>query len=653
MTEVETTIAPLEHDAATDVEAQVDPLAGSPAEEADAEQAQDPSADVVKAPQVPTRLYFLRMPKPDVSELELQRERITAEVEAYQQACAKTLAAAKLAKEHRLQREEEHKQALEQYNMSKQERTTLLDRLRPLRDVNKQVSEQRRQMGDRKSQLPASTVAELDAKINELEFKQAHEPMDRRSENNLIAEIRKFKKTRPEVMKYEMDNQQALDTRDHIDTFKTSKADLERQMDLVSEEYTLAKQQMDERWKAYREACDQNTAVSNEFTRLKALQDEKYKERNEVRDLIRSVQDSFYENRRFSQKVRELLKEGRIEEAAQECNAVTEDHVSKLLNSEKAYCEYVAGWELSRKYAVSQASIDLNGPGKTAKNGKSGKKSTAESSMLANSEAILAGIMAEVEGRAPAKSAAEVAAQSVTMPSTAASVPKNGSGAAKKRAAPAEIATPAADMVPTEITAAVKASPVKPITPETAGVRAQPAAAKTRAITAALLDDEPFVPPADYIKPAVPELTPAQVKEMVRKEQMAKAAEAEERKKQQLERKAKKAQKAKELSKIRAEEEEQRKVADRARIEREAAAQRAAAHKKKEAQARKKAVQESKALAKTTAKARSTPAAGRPKNTKASRADMKKALKQYAPYIAVGVITAIIGLAVVMAIFAD
>lgn len=28
MTEVETTIAPLEHDAATDVEAQVDPLAG-------------------------------------------------------------------------------------------------------------------------------------------------------------------------------------------------------------------------------------------------------------------------------------------------------------------------------------------------------------------------------------------------------------------------------------------------------------------------------------------------------------------------------------------------------------------------------------------------------------------------------------------------
>lgn len=74
-------------------------------------------------------------------------------------------------------------------------------------------------------------------------------------------------------------------------------------MDMVSEEYSLAKQQMDERWLAYRAARDQNTDVSNEFARLKALQDEKFKERNEVRDLIRSVQDSYYENRRFSQKV--------------------------------------------------------------------------------------------------------------------------------------------------------------------------------------------------------------------------------------------------------------------------------------------------------------------------------------------------------------
>lgn len=110
---------------------------------------------------------------------------------------------------------------------------------------------------------------------------------------------------------------------------------------------------------------------------------------------------------------------------------------------------------------------------------------------------------------------------------------------------------------------------------------------------------------------------------------------------------------AKELAKVRAEEEEQRKLADRARIEREAAAQRAAAQKKKEAQARKKAIQERKASAKTAAKARSTPAAGRPRSTKPGKIDIKKTIRQYGTYVAVGAILCIIGLMVVMAATAD
>lgn len=174
-----------------------------------------------------------------------------------------------------------------------------------------------------------------------------------------------------------------------------------------------------------------------------------------------------------------------------------------------------------------------------AANGKVSQK-TAASTMLANSEAILADIMAEVEGRAPAKSAAEVAAQSVTMPNTAASFPKNGTSGAKGRSAPAKIATPASDMVPAEITAAAKAAPLKQAVRDAAEASSQVA---TRAMPAKVVHDEPFVPPAEYIKPAAPQMTPEELKEKVRKEQMQKAAEAEERKKQQLERKLKKAEK--------------------------------------------------------------------------------------------------------------
>lgn len=310
--------------------------------------------------------------------------------------------------------------------------------------------------------------------------------------------------------------------------------------------------------------------------------------------------------------------------------------------------------------------------------------------MLADSEAILADIMAEVEGRAPAKSAAEVAARSVTMPSTSAAVPKNGA-AAKKRATAATIATPVSDMVAAEIVPASKVSPAKPAKPakvEPPGMPIQPAESRSRSIPAASVADEPFVPPADYMKPAAPELSPAQLKEMIRKEQLAKAAEAEERKKQQLERKAKKAQKvclctmraasqnsvgthstmlhpislcdwytcclqAKELAVARAEEEEQRKLADRARIEREAAVQRAAAQKKKEAQARKKAAADSKAAAKTAAKTKSAPAASRPKALKSSSTDAKKIKSQTQTYTVIGVIAAIITFIVVMALSSD
>lgn len=169
--------------------------------------AQNVMSSTEAVPQPPTRLYFLRMPKPDTSDLEFRKEQLESELKAYKAACSKALAAAKLAHERKLQRKEEHSQANEQFQVSKQDRNTLRDRLRPVSDLNRQVRDQRRDINDRKSQLPASTIAELDQKIADLEFKQAHEPMDRKAENNLIADIRKLKKSRPEVARFEMEYQ--------------------------------------------------------------------------------------------------------------------------------------------------------------------------------------------------------------------------------------------------------------------------------------------------------------------------------------------------------------------------------------------------------------------------------------------------------------
>ena len=100
---------------------------------------------------------------------------------------------------------------------------------------------------------------------------------------------------------------QVESTKDEVATFKSTKADLERQLDVVNEEFTLAKAQMDAKWTLYQESLEQHDAVSKEFTRLKEQQEAKYKETKGLRDLISAQQNGFYENRRFSQSVRGLF----------------------------------------------------------------------------------------------------------------------------------------------------------------------------------------------------------------------------------------------------------------------------------------------------------------------------------------------------------
>lgn len=97
---------------------------------------------------------------------------------------------------------------------------------------------------------------------------------------------------------------QVESTKDEVATFKSTKADLEKQLDVVNEEFSLAKTQMDAKWTLYQESLEQHDAVSKEFTRLKEHQETKYKEAKELRDLISSQQNGYYENRRFSQSVR-------------------------------------------------------------------------------------------------------------------------------------------------------------------------------------------------------------------------------------------------------------------------------------------------------------------------------------------------------------
>jgi septation ring formation regulator EzrA len=92
-------------------------------------------------------------------------------------------------------------------------------------------------------------------------------------------------------------------TKEDLTSFKASKAELEDQLKIVNEEFTIAKAQMDQKWNDLKEARAKQETVSNEFQRLKEIKDAKWKERHAARDALQSARNQFYENRRFSQNV--------------------------------------------------------------------------------------------------------------------------------------------------------------------------------------------------------------------------------------------------------------------------------------------------------------------------------------------------------------
>lgn len=64
--------------------------------------------------------------------------------------------------------------------------------------------------------------------------------------------------------------------------------------------------------------------------------------------------------------VRKLIGAGEAEQAVELCSEVTETLIAELLSNKEAYADYVSGWELQRKHAVSEAPMDVSYTAQTA-----------------------------------------------------------------------------------------------------------------------------------------------------------------------------------------------------------------------------------------------------------------------------------------------
>ncbi len=67
-----------------------------------------------------------------------------------------------------------------------------------------------------------------------------------------------------------------------------------------------------------------------------------------LRNAMRAKNAEYYNNRRLSKSVRDLLKEGRLQEAREACAAQTDEAIRKLAQDEPYRTQYFELWDQQR-----------------------------------------------------------------------------------------------------------------------------------------------------------------------------------------------------------------------------------------------------------------------------------------------------------------
>lgn len=228
------------------------------------------------APSRPEKLYFVRLPKPDLGDEDIAIEKVKAEFASLKEGCDLLLATLKVERV----RQDEAKREFEAADLVFQESRAAQDKwreqLEPLRNANRMVSDQRSAMKENFRELAARSEAELDGMIADVEHSLNHETMSVHEERKLIAQLKKLEQSRPRVRAAEAQNEQvprvggrgrvpgrperrcedgqrsrsALtplppqleQSREHLDDFRAHKAELERKLDMIRAEVGEAKE---------------------------------------------------------------------------------------------------------------------------------------------------------------------------------------------------------------------------------------------------------------------------------------------------------------------------------------------------------------------------------------------------------------------------
>lgn len=372
-----------------------------------------------------TRLYFVRVPKPEVDDAAVARLQQEFEVQLSKwKLLNETLRMRRMEKNEARNNTTKAQDALE---AAKRLMKAKGEELQPFRDHTQDLIARSSALKDEKQQLMCTSEQELDKMISDTEFRLHHETVSLREEKELVNRLKKLNGQRSRVREYEAKHRGLEEKRNNTEGVRASKDALEREMKVLKEEHEACWQVVLELRKVEKAAAEVMKEVAAECEAANREKQAAFDRLKEARAGKKERLGDWNQNRNFGRKVRDLVALGRIDEAQALCVDYNDKMMDKL-NTDKEYRDaYLKLWETQRKSSSSMSTLTDAELGLNQQAGKS-KKPTSRSLMdiplepgQTLADAVIAKAMAEAKAelqgsKIPEEPSSPVAAMELPKP---------------------------------------------------------------------------------------------------------------------------------------------------------------------------------------------------------------------------------------------
>lgn len=253
-----------------------------------------------------------------------------------------------------------HKAALQAKKNIKME---LLEKLRPIREKERacrdalqgkrmelepfSVALNKFRSAQNRGQDICSSEEELNDKIAEIQFRIQHESIPLKEEKQLLREIKQLESTRSQVCANSVLQAELMENLGPKEDIQDQAKFLRQDLDSIRKEHRLARAEYDALDKEINKLNEAIEELRQQYEKANAVQQDAYTVLRELKRQENSKNDPFYQNKRDVQVVREMASQKKLKEVEDLCTKQVEDFLATWNKDSKYRAEYAKSNERS------------------------------------------------------------------------------------------------------------------------------------------------------------------------------------------------------------------------------------------------------------------------------------------------------------------